>query len=61
MWVTKENEEHGGGAGSNTAAAISDHMIGLVGADPMEAGANLLAGEEFHRRRIYQLIGRDVN
>ena len=61
MRMAKENEEHGGGAGSNTAAAISDHMIGLVGADPMEAGANLLAGEEFHRRRVYQLIGRDVN
>ena len=61
MGMAKENEEHGGRARSNTAAAISDHMIGLVGADRMEAGANHLAGEEFHRRRVYQLIGWDVN
>ena len=61
MGMAKENEEHGGRAGSNTAAAISDHMIGLVGADRMEAGANLLAGKEFHRRRVHQLIGRHIN
>ena len=59
--MAEENEEHGGRAGSNTAATISDHMIGLVGADCMEAGANFLAGKEFHRRRVYQLIGRDIN
>ena len=61
MGMAKENEEHGGRAGGNTAAAISDYMIGVVGADGMEAGADLLAGEEFHRRRVYQLIGRDIN
>ena len=61
MGVAEENEEHGSRAGSNTAAAISDYMICLVGADRMEAGANLLAGEEFHRRRVHQLIGWDIN
>ena len=61
MGMAKENEEHGGRAGSNTAAAISDYMICRVGADCMEAGANLFAGEEFHRRRVYQLIGWDIN
>ena len=61
MGMAKENQEHGGRAGSNTAAAISDHMIRIVSADRMEAGANLLAGEKFHRHRVYQLIGWDIN
>ena len=59
MGMAEENEEHSCCAGSNTAATISDHMICLVGADRMEAGANLLGGEEFHRRSIQQLIRRD--
>jgi len=46
MGMAEENEEHSCCAGSNTAATISDHMICLVGADRMEAGANLLGGEE---------------
>ena len=60
MGVAEENEEHGCCAGSNTAATISDDMICLVGADRMKAGANLLGGEEFHRRGIHQLIGWDI-
>ena len=59
--MAEENEEHGSCAGSNSATTISDHMICLVGADRMKAGANLLGGEEFHRRRIHQLIGWDIN